>query len=150
MTSRPNYLGYGRASPDRPLPRNLRPARLGGGSGPSRTRHKRSKSESLAVSGRATEPLKGKPVQNTSQARATVHHRQSRRCSHRYPRCPITGKIRLGERKDARLVLEYVRRCAQADVARGVVSRRRECRSYRCPHCRGWHLTSQEDGHLGR
>lgn len=66
------------------------------------------------------------------------------RRGHRYPRCPITGKVRLGERKDARLVLEYVRRCAQADIARGVVSRRQECRSYRCPACRGWHLTSQE------
>ena len=79
-------------------------------------------------------------MHRSSHSQAVVRHRHR----HRYPRCPITGKVRLGERKDARLVLEFIRRCAQTDAGRGVVSRRRECRFYRCPHCRGWHLTSLE------
>lgn len=65
-----------------------------------------------------------------------------RRCKHRFPRCSTTGKVRYGERKDARLALEDCRRLAAASAICGV-TRRTECRSYRCASCSGWHLTSQ-------
>ena len=62
---------------------------------------------------------------------------------HRYPLCPVSGKVRYGERKDVRLVL----RGAERDRARArlneVACSRREIRSYRCAECHGWHLTSQ-------
>ena len=64
---------------------------------------------------------------------------------HRYPLCPVSGKVRYGERKDVRLVL----RGAERDRARArlndVACSRREIRSYRCAECHGWHLTSQPD-----
>jgi len=62
---------------------------------------------------------------------------------HRYPICPTTGKIRYGEPKDIKLAMR------QADHDRGrarmnrVPCSRREIRSYECPECSGWHLTSQ-------
>lgn len=62
---------------------------------------------------------------------------------HKYPRCPVTGKIRLGERKDVRLVLADIRRASTKAQLVGLSSVRRERRGYRCPHCSGWHLTSQ-------
>lgn len=65
------------------------------------------------------------------------------RAWHRFPRCPITGKVRLGERKDARLAVRECRRQAAAATVLGLTPGRRECRAYRCVHCGGWHLTSQ-------
>ncbi len=68
--------------------------------------------------------------------------RPRRRRGHRFPRCPETGKVRLGERKDARLALQDCRRLSlegEPDSS----ARRRECRAYRCGYCSGWHLTSQ-------
>ncbi|MEP7192964.1 MAG: hypothetical protein ABI903_08885 [Actinomycetota bacterium] len=62
---------------------------------------------------------------------------------HRYPICPTSGKIRYGEPKDIKLAM----RQADHDRARArlnkVTCSRREVRSYECPDCSGWHLTSQ-------
>jgi hypothetical protein len=62
---------------------------------------------------------------------------------HRYPICPTSGKIRYGEPKDIKLAM----RQADWDRSRArlnkVACSRREVRSYECPDCCGWHLTSQ-------
>ena len=62
---------------------------------------------------------------------------------HRYPTCPISGKVRYGERKDIKLAL----RRADSDRSRarikGAGCSRREIRGYRCSDCGGWHLTSK-------
>jgi hypothetical protein len=62
---------------------------------------------------------------------------------HRYPICPASGKIRYGELKDIKLTM----RQADWDRSRArmneVACSRREIRSYECPDCRGWHLTSK-------
>ena len=62
---------------------------------------------------------------------------------HRYPLCPVSGKVRYGERKDVRLVLRGAARDRSRARLNEVACSRREIRSYRCPDCRGWHLTSQ-------
>ncbi|TFI30103.1 hypothetical protein E4P36_04965 [Streptomyces sp. 4R-3d] len=49
--------------------------------------------------------------------------------------CP-SGKRRYRDRVGAQLALAVIRRRGTA--------RRRETRAYRCPACRGWHLTSQQ------
>lgn len=67
-----------------------------------------------------------------------------RRRRHRrhWPICPVTGKERLGERKDAKLALEAARHLrAQAELD-GRLSGWTVRREYPCEHCRGWHLTS--------
>jgi hypothetical protein len=62
---------------------------------------------------------------------------------HRYPICPTSGKIRYGEPKDIKLAM----RQADQDRSRARLNRvacsRREIRSYECPDCSGWHLTSR-------
>jgi hypothetical protein len=62
---------------------------------------------------------------------------------HRYPICPASGKIRYGELKDVKLAM----RQAASDRSRAdlneVVCSRREIRSYECPDCSGWHLSSK-------
>jgi hypothetical protein len=62
---------------------------------------------------------------------------------HRYPICPVSGKIRYGEPKDVKLAM----RQADCDRSRArlhdVACSRRETRSYECSDCSGWHLTSQ-------
>lgn len=62
---------------------------------------------------------------------------------HRYPLCPASGKVRYGERKDVKLVLRGAERDRSRARLNDVPCSRREIRSYRCPDCRGWHLTSQ-------
>jgi hypothetical protein len=62
---------------------------------------------------------------------------------HRYPICPASGKIRYGELKDIKLAMrqaDWDRSRARLD---DVACSRREIRSYECPDCRGWHLTSK-------
>ncbi|MFC8273788.1 hypothetical protein ACFUJR_14945 [Streptomyces sp. NPDC057271] len=46
----------------------------------------------------------------------------------------ISGKARYRDELAAKLAL------ARIDVGHG---NRHECRAYRCPACRGWHLTSR-------
>jgi hypothetical protein len=61
---------------------------------------------------------------------------------HRYPICPISGKVRFGERKDTKLALRQADRKRSRASMDNVVSSRREIEAYRCSDCRGWHLTS--------
>jgi hypothetical protein len=62
---------------------------------------------------------------------------------HRYPICPISGKVRYGERKDTKLALRQASRDRSQARVNEVACSRREIRSYRCSGCSGWHLTSQ-------
>lgn len=63
-------------------------------------------------------------------------------CSRRFetairnlPHCKRSGKVRYRDRRQAVDALQVI----QAQRPDG----HHECRVYRCPHCRGWHLTSQ-------
>ena len=62
---------------------------------------------------------------------------------HRYPICPISGKVRYGERKDIKLELRQADRERSRARQDGVTCSRRETSGYRCTDCGGWHLTSQ-------
>lgn len=58
-------------------------------------------------------------------------------------RCAATGKVRHPEKRSATTTLHHFaagRAFAEADH---MVSRRQECRAYKCAACHGWHLTSQ-------
>ena len=55
------------------------------------------------------------------------------------PTCVSSGKRRYRDKKSALQVL----RTAVATAALNPDSRRREQRAYKCPDCRGWHLTSR-------
>ena len=54
--------------------------------------------------------------------------------------CPTTGKIRFFDHKDAVRALHFIK-----GEARYGSGKRKERRSYECPFCKGWHLTSQPD-----
>ncbi|MDX3033222.1 hypothetical protein QBB33_28505 [Streptomyces scabiei] len=69
--------------------------------------------------------------------------RRPRRPRRNWPVCAATGKRRLGERKDARLLLAAARRSRSHAELQGVRPEWTVVRAYRCPHCSGgWHLTS--------
>lgn len=75
-------------------------------------------------------------------ARTDVRNGRPRR-PHAWPLCPVTGKARFGERRDARQALEraaHLRAIAALDGRESAAQMRR---AYRCPFCDGWHLTSQ-------
>lgn len=69
-----------------------------------------------------------------------VRRRRARRS---WPRCPETGKLRLGERKDAKLTLEAARHHRAKAALDGGQSGWTVRREYQCEYCRGWHLTSR-------
>ena len=69
-------------------------------------------------------------------------HKSTRR-RHRFPKCPATGKVRFGERKDATLALRCAFHVRAGQRSRGDQVTRLECAAYRCEHCRGWHLSTQ-------
>ncbi len=52
--------------------------------------------------------------------------------------CPTTGKVRFFDHKDAVRALHSIK----SAVGQGLGTRK-ERRSYECPFCKGWHLTSQ-------
>ena len=54
--------------------------------------------------------------------------------------CPTTGKVRFFDHKDAVRALHVI----MGKSGHGS-DKRRERRSYECPFCKGWHLTSQPD-----
>ena len=62
---------------------------------------------------------------------------------HRFPICPISGKVRYGERKDIKLALKKADRDRSRARLNEVACSRREIRGYRCTDCGGWHLSSQ-------
>lgn len=61
-----------------------------------------------------------------------------------WPICPVTGKQRLGERKDAKIALEAARHHRAIAQLDGRLSGWTVRREYQCQHCGGWHLTSHE------
>ena len=69
-----------------------------------------------------------------------VRSRRSGR--HQLPCCPATGKARFRERVQAKDALKEAARSRARAAMAGVVCWRQEVRAYRCPACRGWHLTS--------
>lgn len=69
--------------------------------------------------------------------------RRARRPRRNWPVCAATGKRRLGERKDTKLLLAAARRSRSRAAAHGVRAKWTVVRAYRCRHCSGgWHLTS--------
>lgn len=63
------------------------------------------------------------------------HRDRHRRRRRPRSRCRYSGKVRYYDRLAAMIALAGARNCRS--------SRRCERRYYRCPLCRGWHLTSQ-------
>jgi hypothetical protein len=53
--------------------------------------------------------------------------------------CPVTGKVRYGRKIRALLAVVKIEEVGPKEMG-GAIPKR----AYRCPHCRGWHLTSQE------
>ncbi|EKX62159.1 hypothetical protein Sipo8835_05825 [Streptomyces ipomoeae] len=69
--------------------------------------------------------------------------RRARRPRRNWPVCAVTGKRRLGERKDAKLALAAARQSRARAERNGVRAEWTVVRAYRCRHCAGgWHLTS--------
>ncbi|CAM5562662.1 hypothetical protein [Streptomyces avidinii] len=69
--------------------------------------------------------------------------RRRRRLRRDWPVCAATGKRRLGERKDTKLLLAEARASRARARHSGVRAGWTVVRAYRCPHCSGgWHLTS--------
>ena len=58
-------------------------------------------------------------------------------------RCVVTGKVRWPDGKAAVAVLHRASTAAHWAELSGAESRRRETRHYPCPHCKGFHTTSQ-------
>lgn len=70
--------------------------------------------------------------------------KRRRRPKRSWPICPHTGKQRLGERKDAKILLQAAQhRRAHAEM-NGRTSAWTVRRGYHCDYCRGWHLTTIE------
>lgn len=69
------------------------------------------------------------------------HRRQSNKVTHR---CSRARKIRFRDHEEAVAFLH--RACTSRKRAKEAESqsRRREVRTYECPTCNGWHVTSQE------
>lgn len=66
-----------------------------------------------------------------------------RRAMPRPDRCPVTGKVRWPDGKAAVEVLHQASTAAHWAEVNGQQSRRHEVRHYLCPHCKGFHTTSQ-------
>jgi len=65
-----------------------------------------------------------------------------RRPKRDWPTCGHSGKRRYRERKDAKAEVERARHLRARAELDGRVSTLTVCRAYRCPSCRGWHVTS--------
>lgn len=57
--------------------------------------------------------------------------------------CPMSGKVRFRDHEEAVEAIKAAATQRQWHAAEGTETRRRECRTYRCEVCKGWHLTSQ-------
>ncbi len=62
---------------------------------------------------------------------------------HVWPKCPITGKVRFRERKDAKEALRKAAFARSKAMVYGQATCRNEVRAYKCPEasCGGWHIT---------
>lgn len=69
--------------------------------------------------------------------------RKSTHGHHKFPKCPVAGRVRFGERKDANLALRRAFHVRAGQRSRGEQVTRLECAAYRCEHCRGWHVSTQ-------
>lgn len=58
-------------------------------------------------------------------------------------RCTVGGKVRFRDKREGLLVVHGAQAARHRAEVDGVETRRRECRLYQCPRCRGWHATSQ-------
>jgi hypothetical protein len=60
-------------------------------------------------------------------------------------KCPVSGKVRFRDKREAVRALYASHNARQRAVEYAVESGRRECRTYYCDGCKGWHTTSQEN-----
>lgn len=74
------------------------------------------------------------------QARSGMQHRRAH-----LQKCPASGKVRFRDQREAVRALQSCDNARQRAAELGAESRRRECRTYCCDDCRGWHTTSQEN-----
>jgi len=65
------------------------------------------------------------------------------RKSHRPAPCPVTGKLRYRERKDAGLALRDAKYLRSALAVSGIETSWTIVRAYKCEACSGWHTTSR-------
>jgi hypothetical protein len=66
-----------------------------------------------------------------------------RRTRRTWAKCSATGKVRFRDHDSATKALVEAKISASWNAVRDLPSSRAETRTYRCPHCRGWHLTSR-------
>lgn len=74
------------------------------------------------------------------QARSGIQHRRAH-----LQKCPASGKVRFRDQREAVRALQSCNNARLRAAEFGAESRRRECRTYYCDDCRGWHTTSQEN-----
>lgn len=55
----------------------------------------------------------------------------------------ISGKVRFRDHRDAVNALHQIANARSVARDLQLTSNRRECRTYRCTACKGWHLTSR-------
>ena len=71
--------------------------------------------------------------------------RSERRVGRPVPRlkkCRATSKVRFPDGRAAVEALHRAKTAQYFSALDSTMTRRRECRHYRCPECKGWHLTS--------
>ncbi len=73
------------------------------------------------------------------QARSGMQRRRAH-----LQKCPASGKVRFRDQREAVRALQSCDNARQRAAELRAESRRRECRTYYCDDCRGWHTTSQE------
>lgn len=59
-------------------------------------------------------------------------------------RCPNSGKVRFRDKREALAAVHAAGTNRRFAEANGFTTARQERRTYLCPSCHGWHLTSQE------
>lgn len=74
---------------------------------------------------------------------AYAKRRRIRRLKTRPARCQISNKVRYRDHRDAKLALRTLRFTASALTSQDRSHSIHVVRCYRCPDCRGWHLTSK-------
>lgn len=67
---------------------------------------------------------------------------------HIAPKCPITGKRRFRDKKQAHEALTHCQWQRAEATRTGQPTVRHERRVYQCPHCSGLHLTSRQQRNL--